>query len=86
MAPREAITLTTGWLQVLGGLVSGLAIGGVFVGKLMFAPAGDYATKADIAEMNGRLEGKMLGLSAKLDLLLLQSSPAQDHTRTGRRR
>lgn len=86
-APKESITLTPGWLQILGGLFCGLVIGGLFVGRLMFAPAGDYATKADIAEMNGRLEGKMAGLGMKLDLLLAQSAPDNSRAsqRTGRR-
>ena len=80
---RGDLQISASWAGVVLVLV-GMGIG---AGKWMFAPAGDYATKADIAEMNGRLEGKMAGLGMKLDLLLVQSAPDNSRAsqRTGRR-
>lgn len=80
---RGDLQISASWAGVVLVLV-GMGIG---AGKWMFAPRGDYATKADIAEMNGRLEGKMAGLGMKLDLLLIQSAPdnSRSSQRTGRR-
>lgn len=80
---RGDLQISASWAGVVLVLV-GMGVG---AGKWMFAPAGDYATKADIAEMNGRLEGKMAGLGMKLDLLLVQSAPDNSRAsqRTGRR-